>query len=78
MGITRDASGLFAAADLDTAAGGGLSLRNIGRRGGFWVPMGSERRGPTMSAYDELVAVVDHSGEHGFGLVEQGTVRKIF
>src|SRR5437016_5702647 len=43
MGITRDASGLLAAAHLTMADGRPLELRVAGRLGGFWVPMGWER-----------------------------------
>lgn len=76
-GITRDASGLFAAASVDIEGGETLELRMTRRFGGFWVPMGWERQGPTMSAYDELIEVRTGDGRVGHGLVEQGIVRRL-
>ena len=76
-GITRDASGLFAAATVTTEDGEELELRMTRRFGGFWVPMGWERQGPTMSAYDELIEVRTGDGRVGHGLVEQGIVRRL-
>jgi hypothetical protein len=75
--ITRDASGLFAAAQLTFAGGEQLQLRRTTRKAGFWVPMGWERTGPTMSAYDEFIEVRTDHGESGFGIVEQGIVRQL-
>jgi hypothetical protein len=40
--------------------------------------MGSERRGPTMSAYDEFAAFASADGRSGFGLAEHGVVRRLF
>jgi len=78
LGVTRDASGLLAAAHLTMQDGAALELRVTGRLGGFWVPMGWERRGPTMSAYDEFDRVRTGDGRDGIGLTEQGVVRRIF
>ena len=78
MGVTRDASGLLAAGHLTLDGGAPLELRVTGRLGGFWVPMGWERRGPTMSAYDEFDRVRTDGGEEGITLTEQGVVRRIF
>ena len=78
MGITRDASGLLAAAHLTMADGRPLELRVAGRLGGFWVPMGWERRGPTMSAYDEFNRVRSDAGDEGISIAEQGVVRRVF
>jgi hypothetical protein len=75
--ITRDASGLFAAATVSSEAGETIELRMTDRFGGFWVPMGWTRQGPTMSAYDELIEVTTGGGEVGYGLVEQGVIRKL-
>ena len=75
--VTRDASGLLHSARLDTA-GGQVELTAEPRAGGFWVPMGWVRRGPTMSAYDEFLPVVTGDGERGFAMVEHGSVRNLF
>lgn len=75
--IARDASGLFAAAQVSLAGGERFELRTTARSGGFWVPMGWERTGPTMSAYDEFVAIRSGDGEVGHGIVEQGIVRRL-
>jgi hypothetical protein len=78
MGITRDASGLLAAAHLTLAGGEALEMVVGERLGGFWVPMGWERRGPTMSAYDEFDWVQTADGTEGVTLTEQGVVRRLF
>jgi hypothetical protein len=78
MGITRDASGLLAAAHLTMATGEELELRVGERLGGFWVPMGWERRGPTMSAYDEFDRIRTAEGAEGITVTEQGVVRRLF
>ncbi|MGH8998194.1 MAG: hypothetical protein ACRDY7_02245, partial [Acidimicrobiia bacterium] len=77
MRVTRDAAGLFGHAVLSLADGSERTVRNVGRRGGFWVPMGIDREGPTMSAYDEFLAY-DLDGGNGNGLVEQGILRRLF
>ena len=78
LGVTRDASGLLAAAHLTMDGGAPLELRVTGRLGGLWVPMGWERRGPTMSAYDEFDRARSSDGAEGVTLTEQGVVRRIF
>jgi len=78
MGITRDASGLLVAAHITLAGGQPFELRVTGRLGGFWVPMGWERRGPTMSAYDEFNHVRSDAGDAGISIAEQGVVRRVF
>jgi hypothetical protein len=78
MGVTRDASGLLVAGHLTLAGGEALEVRVTGRLGGFWVPMGWERRGPTMSAYDEFDRARTDGGADGVTLTEQGVVRRIF
>jgi hypothetical protein len=40
--------------------------------------MGWERSGPTLSAYDEFCALRTADGAVGFGLVEQGIVKRLF
>jgi hypothetical protein len=76
--LTRDASGLYAEATLRLADGDSLTVRSTDRLGGFWVPMGWERRGPTMSAYDEFCAFCTGDGAKGFGVAEHGTVRMLY
>jgi hypothetical protein len=78
MGITRDASGLLAAAELRSAGGEAVSLRVTERLGGFWVPMGSERRGPVMSAYDEFDRIRTPAALSGTAICEQGVLRRLF
>jgi hypothetical protein len=75
--VTRDASGLFLRASLTATDGRERTVENVQRRGGLWVPMGVEREGPTMSAYDEfLVYTLD--GARGHGVVEQGIIRRLY
>jgi hypothetical protein len=79
--VTRDPAGLCAAATFAQAGADPIEVRSTGRRGGFWIPMGSERRGPAMSAYDEFCGFHAAGGveeEEGFGLAEHGTVRRLF
>ncbi|MCA1842252.1 MAG: hypothetical protein LC792_03500 [Actinobacteria bacterium] len=78
MGITRDPSGLLSAGHLTIEGGEPLELRVIEGLGGFWVPMGWERRGPTMSAYDQFARIRTEGGAEGVTLTEQGVVRRIF
>lgn len=79
FGVTRDAAGLFVAAHVTRAdTGEEIEIRSTGRRAGFWVPMGVERRGPCISTYDEFLSLRTSDGEEGFGIVEHAIVRKIF
>jgi hypothetical protein len=78
VALTRDASGLFAACDLEFADGRTMTIRGVERRAGFWCPMGWERSGPTLSAFDEFMTVQTGDGEHGFGLIEQGVLKTVF
>ena len=78
MTITRDAAGLCAGVALKLADGETLELRSGGRRAGFWVPMGDERDGPTMSCFDEFASFTAADGRAGFGLAEHGVVRRLF
>lgn len=75
--IARDASGLFAAAEITIEGHERVTLRATRRTGGFWVPMGWERVGPTMSAYDEFLELTTGAGGVVRGLVEQGIVRRL-
>jgi len=76
--LTRDAAGLCAGAALKLADGDSLELRSGGRRAGFWVPMGDERDGPTMSCFDEFAPFTAADGRAGFGLAEHGVVRRLY
>jgi hypothetical protein len=76
--LTRDASGLFAATSIETVDGRTLELRIVERRAGFWCPMGVERTGPTLGAFDEFFTVRTSDGEEGFGMCEQGILKTVF
>jgi hypothetical protein len=76
--MTRDASGLFAATEVKVADGRSISIRGVERRAGFWCPMGWERTGPTLSAFDEFLTIRTGDGEEGFGMVEQGILKTVF
>jgi hypothetical protein len=76
--LTRDASGLFAATSIETVDGRTLELRIVERRAGFWCPMGVERTGPTLGAFDEFFTVRTSDGEEGFGMCEQGVLKTVF
>jgi hypothetical protein len=75
--IVRDASGLFAGCDVRVSSGGAVTIRNTYRAGGFWVPMGWERKGPVYSCYDEFVQVTTSDGRHGAAMVSQGFLRQL-
>jgi hypothetical protein len=77
MRVTRDAAGLFLQTTITLADGSERAVRSTQRRGGFWVPMGVEREGPTMSAYDEFLTY-DLDGQRGNGVTEQGILRRLF
>jgi hypothetical protein len=76
--LTRDASGLFAATRIALADGRTIEIRATDRHAGFWCPMGWEREGPTLGAYDEFCSLRTSEGEEGIGLIEQGIVKRLF
>jgi hypothetical protein len=78
MSVTRDASGLFAAGTLVVDGVGDVEVQTTARLGGFWVPMGWERTGPTLSTYDEFIRVRTAEGDEGFGLSEQANLRTLY
>ncbi|MEA2172050.1 MAG: hypothetical protein QOF76_5350 [Solirubrobacteraceae bacterium] len=78
MEVTRDASGLWAAGKFSLDNGEEVTVRTTSRPAGFWVPMGWERTGPTMAAYDEFVGLRTADGVEGMALVEQGQIRNIY
>jgi hypothetical protein len=78
VSMTRDASGLFAATTLQIAGGETLDVRATARRAGFWCPMGWERSGPTLSAYDEFCEIRTAGGQRGIGLIEQGVTKRLY
>jgi hypothetical protein len=75
--IRRDAQGLFSSCELTLADGDTMVLRNTRRAGGFWVPMGWERKGPVMSAYDEYDSVMATGMGSGAAMIEQGVLRTL-
>lgn len=75
--VTRDAEGLAAAGRFTTEAGTSWQIRSEDRIGGFWVPMGHERVGPTMSSYDEFTLVSSPWGK-GTGTHQHGVVRQLY
>jgi hypothetical protein len=78
IGVVRDASGLCAEAIFGLESGEELRMRSQGREAGFWLPMGWERRGPAMSAYDEFCPFVLADGTAGYGVAQHGNVRQLF
>lgn len=78
VSVTRDASSLLAHTTLGIDGGDEVTLSRRHRHGGFWLPMGWERHGPTMGAYDEFFEVQDASGNSGFGMAEHGIVRHLY
>jgi hypothetical protein len=78
MSLTRDGSGLFAGSRLELNSGRVLEVRGTGRHAGFWCPMGWERTGPTMSAFDEFVSLRTGDGAEGYGLIEQGILKQLY
>ena len=76
--VTRDASGLLAVGEIQLADGRDLRLAVTSKLGGFWVPMGPARKGPTLSAYDELCALVTPDGATGHGFIEHASLRRLF
>jgi hypothetical protein len=78
LSVTRDASSLLARTTLTLPDGQEVVISNRGRRAGFWLPMGWERHGPTMGAFDEFFDAEDGSGNRGFGLAEHGIVRHLY
>jgi hypothetical protein len=78
VSVTRDASSLLAHTTLTLDDGDQLTVHNRERRGGFWLPMGWERHGPTMGAFDEFFTVEDSEGRGGFGMAEHGIVRNLY
>jgi len=71
--VTRDAAGLVVGVEVGLPGREPLEVRRTEARGGFWVPMGIERRGPTFSAYDEFLTY-----DGGAGVVEQGIRRNLW
>lgn len=75
--VTRDAAGLFVASTLTLAGGDQIAVR-ADRRGAHWCPLGSEKTGPTHSAFDEFSALRNDRGENGFGMTTQGFVKRLY
>jgi hypothetical protein len=77
MSIVRDAAGLLASCRVELVDGRVLDVEATMRHGTFWCPMGWTRPGPVLSAYDEIGALRTQDGVEGYGLTEQGMVRRI-
>jgi hypothetical protein len=78
ISITRDATGLFVQGEMRLADSGEiLTIRTGRRRGGFFLPMGWERKGPAMSAYDQFDEVQTSDGAIGFAMIENGIIRHL-
>jgi hypothetical protein len=77
VGATRDGAGLLAAVHLEID-GTPFEAEVTAKLGGFWVPMGPVRRGPTLSAYDELVELTTPDGRVGHAFVEHAGIRRIY
>lgn len=75
--IVRDASGLYVSSRLLLADGGEMTLATTGRAGGFWVPLGSQRSGPALSAYDEYTTSMLSDGQAGITMIEQGVLKTL-
>ena len=75
--VTRSASGLLGALDVDFAGGEHATMR-AGPSVGFWAPMGIEQRGPALAAYEECVALDAGDLGHGTAVVEHGVVRRLY
>jgi hypothetical protein len=78
MTLTRDAAGLFAGSAVELDGADPLEFRSTGLQAGFWCPMGWERTGPTLSAYDEFCELKSSTGLIGHGLIEQGILKQLF
>jgi hypothetical protein len=75
--ITRDGAGLLDALDVEIEDGEKVSLRAGPPRMGFWLPLGVPKKGPVLSAYDDIVAVDGGAHGTGGGIFEHGTVRRL-
>jgi hypothetical protein len=78
MDITRDAAGLLHSFEVSDETGAKVEYVSAGREGGFWVPMGSTKRGPAISAYDEFLALRAPDGSMAFGIAEHAVVRQLY
>jgi hypothetical protein len=75
--IVRDASGLYASSLLSFADGEELTVATTGRAGGFWLPLGAQRSGPVISAYDEYTTSILSDGQTGITMIEQGVLKTL-
>lgn len=74
--VTRSASGLLAGIDVGLERGEALSMR-AGPSVGFWAPMGAERRGPVLAAYEECVVLDGGRAGRGTAVAEHGVLRRL-
>jgi hypothetical protein len=75
--IVRDASGLYVSSLLTYVDGEELTLATTGRAGGFWLPLGAQRSGPVISAYDEYTTSILSGGQTGVTMIEQGVLKTL-
>jgi hypothetical protein len=82
IAVTRDASSLCVGLALGLVGNSHLEARNIGRRGGFWAPMGWTRRGPSLGEFDEFAEFTVGDGTGGsaeaFGMIAHGIMRALY
>lgn len=74
--LVKNRAGFAQRVTVDLADGTNLVLERGDEVWGGWCPIGlPEREGPAFSAYDEIGAWVDQSGESAYGLSEYGQIR---
>ncbi|HEX9684089.1 MAG TPA: hypothetical protein VGA13_13475 [Acidimicrobiales bacterium] len=75
--VARNPAGRGKQARLGVADGPELTLDVVESLGIAWCPLGSERDGPSISAFDEFVTF-ECDGARGRGIVEQGILRRVW
>jgi len=75
--FTRDAAGLGQRARFTAAGGAERTLEVVHRLGIAWCPLGHEREGPTIGAFDNFVAF-ECDGARGRGFIEQGILHEVW
>lgn len=75
--IVRDTCGLYASSLLTLVDGDEITLATTSRAGGFWLPLGTQRSGPVISAYDEYTTSRLSDGQTGITMIEQGVLKTL-
>ena len=75
--IVRDPSGLYASSLLTLVDGDRITVETTSRAGGFWLPLGTQRSGPLISAYDEYTTSSLSDGQTGITMIEQGVLKTL-